>query len=152
MSGADADLALGVTVTRTLLGEPPLDVNDFDRYYVTRTFLGGGVTWERTKAGSPWLDGDVTVARRRAQTMEPITIEVLGDTPGELQANHDLLVAAFNQDTFRLDITVGADAHYAYKCEASDYKMSWVPERFIAGQIQIEFQVPRHPVPYVGVV
>ncbi len=145
-----ADLDLSVTVTRDFLGLPVLELND-DPYQVARTFLGAGVTWERNKVSSPWVDGDLTVSARRGQVNETIQIEIFGDTAGELQSNHDDLIAAFVQARFRLDISIGPDAHYAYRCEAADYKLSWVPERFVAGQLQVEFQVPRHPVPYAGV-
>jgi hypothetical protein len=145
------DLALAVTVSRTLLGLAPLDINDHLNYYVTPQLLGGQVAWTRTQITSPWLDGAVTTNRVRQMVTEPLVIEVLGGTHGELKANVDTLVQAFIQDSFDLELTMG-DAAYAYRCEAADYTLGWNGPRMMANQVQVTFSVPRQPTALLGVV
>lgn len=143
------DLSLTVLVTRGALGLGDLDINDHVNYYVTPTFLGGQVSWDRVEVTSPFIDGSVTVNRRRSKVQENIGIEVLGDSQADLATNLAALIAAFTQDGFALNIGVGAQA-YQYACEAADYQLTWSGPRSIARQALVAFTVPRQPNPIAG--
>lgn len=144
------DIALNATVSRTLLGLDPLDINDHDTYYLSPTFLGANVQWNRTQVTSPFMDGAVTTQRQRQMVTENITIEVLGGSAPGLKAAFDVLVSAFIQDSFTLTVGVGA-ATYRYACETSDYQLIWSGPRFVANQGQVVLQMPRQPVALAGV-
>lgn len=142
------DISLVVSISRTLLGLGALNLNDNVSYRVT-SLLGTQVTWARTQATSAYMDGDVTVNRRRANVMEPLVLEVFGGTQIQLQANLDAALAAMVQDRFTMDVTVGGVLH-GYYCEAADYQVAWVGYRFVAKQLTVAFTVPRRPIPRVG--
>lgn len=144
---------VAASVTRASLGLPDLDLNDFTHYYVADTFLGGQVTWNRTQVSSPWVDGQITVARTRGTVTETVAVEVLGASPNQVQTNLVNLLEAFLQDTYQLHVTLGggsASATYVYQCEAADYQVSWTGPRMQANQVQVQLSVPRSPVPVTG--
>ena len=143
------DLGLDVSVSRALLGLADLAINDHLAYYLSPQFLGGQVTWNRQQATSPFVDGAVTTYRTRGMVTEQLGVEVLGDTPGELDGNLAVLLAAFVQDSFHLAVAIGAQS-WEYLCEAADYQVAWSGPRFIARQLQVLFGVPRQPVPVAG--
>lgn len=140
-----ADLDLEVLISRGLLGEDDLSINDYVRYYVTPDFLGAQVNWNTVRVGSPWVDGEVTVSRTRGMVEEKVTVEVFGDTQGELQANLDELVAAFIQSDFTMQVNIGSDNSIAFACEAASYTVPRSGPRLIAGQQIVAFVVPRQP-------
>ena len=151
------DLSMSVTISRTLLGLTPLEINDQLLYKIAPGLLGGQVTWQRITASSPYMDDDITVNRRRGRVSEPLLVEVFGrskaqpnaDNPAILKTNLGTLVQAMVQDTFDLTITLDAQT-YIYACEAADYSMAWSTPRFVARQLQVAFVVPRAPVPVSG--
>lgn len=145
-----ADLSLSVTLTRTLLGLPALELNDHDAYAVSPDFLGAMVTWRRNPVGSPFVDGEVDVYRTRPNVQENIGIEVDGDGP-ELKANIDALVAAMIQDHFVLTTTTPVGV-WAYNCFCADYAGQLTGPRLMFGRIKLMFQMPRHPVALSGVL
>jgi hypothetical protein len=139
-----SDLGMSVRVTRTLLGLPDLDINDFVSYYVGANFLGGPQNWNRAQVGSPFLDGQVTTYRQRQNVTEPIQIEVLGGDPAEVTANLSAVVDAFNQDTYTVNIQIG-DQNIQYLFESADVTMPWAGARWIANQCQLNFSAQRQP-------
>lgn len=143
------DVALGVTVTRTLLGKPDLDINDHLNYQVAPQFLGAQVSWQRNQQTSPFLDGAITLFRTRSQVTEPIELEVYGDTVADATANAVAAIAAFCQDNFLLTATVATET-FQYYCEAADYQISWTGPRWVAKQLHLLFSTPRRPLPVVG--
>lgn len=145
-----ADITLAASVSRPNLGLGDLSINDYLNYRVV-SLMGGQVVWTRNAVVSAYMDGDVTVNRRRANIDEPVVIDVLGATQAAMQANVDALVQAFCQDSFIMTLTVGGQTH-GYYCESADYQMLWEGPKFIAQQIQIHFNVPRRPVPQLGVI
>lgn len=146
-----ADIALVATVSRASLGLPALAINDHLSYALAPGFLGASVVWKRNQASSAYLDGDVTVNRTRSNVVEPVVVEVMGVNQVALQNAVNDLIGAFIQDSFELSVTIGGVQH-TYYCESADYQMTWVGHRFIAKQLQVSFQVPRRPVPKIGVL
>ncbi len=140
---------MSVVCSRALLGLADLEINDHVSYYVAPAFLGGGVTWNRTSATSPFCDGAVTTYRTRGVVTEQIGVEVLGASAAALNGHLAVLLAAFTQDTFHLAVAIG-DADWEYACEAADYQVAWSGPRLIARQLQVVFGVPRQPVPVAG--
>lgn len=160
--GRVPDLALGVTVSRGLLGKGRLHINDRVRYKVGDQFLGAGVQWQRNQVTSPYVDGAVTVSRTRQIVNDQVNVEVYGRNyvpranPNDrsfrsdiLQRNESELIEAFSQDFFTLAV-VADGVLYAYNCEAADYQISWTGPRRMAKQSLITFTVPHHPVPLIS--
>lgn len=144
------DLTLQVTISRDGLGLLPLDLNDHANYYVAGDFLTGQLAWNRNQVSSPFLDDQVTTYRTLGKVTRQITIETLGESASELNANLSAVVAAFLQDDFHLAIAMDTDIQLEYGCEASDYQVNWVGSRVIARQLQVQFSVPCSPIPIVG--
>jgi len=157
------ELPMSATVTRTQLGLPPLQLNDGVIYRCsTSAFLGGQVQWTRNQVSSIYIDGSVTVARQRQIVNENIAFEVSGVDGNNLngppnqsafQKNMAVLIAAFSQDSFTLDLILGdvsEATHYTYLCEAADVQVTWTTPRFVAKQGLVTFTVPRQPVPVAG--
>lgn len=143
------DLITSATVTRTLLGLSNLNINDHVNYTLTDTIMGGTVTWERNTASSPYVDGDITVSRRRPNVQEQLRIYVMGDNQNMLQQNLSTLIQAFIQDTYTLQIAPGNQA-YAWQCEAADYTIAWSNVHFVAKKLEVTFSIPRRPVMTAG--
>lgn len=147
-----ADIALSITVSRTLLGLPPLEIGYNEDYYVAAEFLGGQVTWQRTKITSPWVDGEVTTQRFRLNPTETIGVEIVAETQQQLDLGTEEVLAAFLQDNFVLTVTVDG-GQYSYACEAADYTAAqWTTPRLTAKQGQILFSLPRQPVQLSGAI
>ena len=143
-------LGMTVSVTRTQLGLPVLQINDHNAYYISQSFLGGQMSWTRNQVTSPYLDGAVTVNRTRGMVTEQVVVEVLGGpSQALLQANVATLLAAFSQDSYLLTVII-ATTSYEYLCEAADYQIAWTGPRFFAKQAQVTFSMPRQPIPVVG--
>jgi hypothetical protein len=145
------DLAMSVTLSRTLLGLGDLEINDHLNYAVGPQLLGGTVAWNRQKATSPFLDGEVTTQRSRQNVTEQVAVEVYAGDAAELKANTAALITAFCQDSFVLTVTLEG-TFYVYQCEAADVTIAWVGARMMAHQGQVTFAVPRQPVPLLGAV
>ena len=142
---------MSVLVSRTALGLAPLDICDGLDYYVSPTFFGGQVSWNRTQVTSPFVDGSTTTNRTRQMVTEPCTVEIITDNPGDLHDAMDALVDAMIQDAFTITITMDGET-YKYQCEAADYQRIWMGPREIAHQGQLVLSIPRQPVALVGVV
>lgn len=143
------ELGLSVVVGRGLLGLADLEINDHVSYYVAPQFLGGQVAWTRQQVTSPFCDGAVTTYRTRGVVSEQLGVEVLGDSPAEVNTGLAVLLAAFVQDSFAIAVAIG-DQTWQYACEAADYQVAWSGPRWLANQLQVLFTVPRQPVPAVG--
>lgn len=153
-------LALSVTLTRNLLNLPVLQINDGVRYKVAPNFLGGAQSWNRQQVTSAWMDGAVTVNRTRQQVQEPVGVEVYGRlvangiaTAAVLAANEAELLAAFEQDNFTITVVLGsgdAAVTTAYAAEAADLQSIRTGDRLRALQSQVQFTMPRQPVPLIG--
>ena len=143
------DLGMSVAISRTLLGLAPLQINDHLSYYIAPQFLGAAVSWNRQQVTGPFHDGAVTTYRSRQMVSEQIGVEVLGESPAQLNQNVAALLAAFSQDSFTMTVAIGLQQH-EYACEASDYQLTWSGPRLVAQQLQVLFTVPRQPVTIQG--
>lgn len=143
------DLGLSVSVTRPQLGLPDLALNDHFNYFISPTFLGGMVQWNRSTVTSPFLDGGVTTYRTRQMVQEQIALEVMGETLAEMWDNVRAAIDAFTQDQYNLALAIGSEVHQ-FMCEAADYQFNWNGPRILAQQVQLVLSVPRQPVAVQG--
>lgn len=144
------DFPITARVTRPDLGLGDLDINDHTAYVVAGpSALGGTVSWDRRAVSSPWVEGDITVSRRRGNVMEPLTVYVKGTDQADMDAKIATLVAAFTQDRYGLQIITGG-ANHAWDCEAADYTVMFDTVHFHALYAQVTFQIPRKPVALSG--
>jgi hypothetical protein len=138
------------SVTRSDLGLATLNINDGLDYRVSNEIMGSMVTYDRKTVSSPYVNGDVTVHRRRGSVAEKFAVYVYGDTQTELQANVKTLIEAFSQNVFNLIMTLDS-VEWSYKCEASDYQIEWSNAHMFANQVRVVFNLIRSPIPVVGV-
>lgn len=145
------DLDLVVSVTRDALGLGPLQLSPGARYFVSGAqFLGAQVQWNRVKASSPFVDGEVTIHRSRPNVTETVGVEIRADSAAELQAFTQELLGAFTQDSFHLNVSVDG-AEFVYACEAADYQLvTWTTPRLASLRGQVLFSVPRKPLALSG--
>ena len=144
------DLSVAAHVTRSQLGLGNLDINDHTTYAIAGpAIMGGGTAWDRKTVNAPWVDGDITVARRRQNVMEQLLVYVAGSDQSTLMSNLRTLRDAFTQDRYTLQITVGS-AQNAWDCEAADYSMLYDTAHAYNKYVVATFQIPRKPVPLVG--
>lgn len=143
-------LTTSASITRTLLGLDELNLNDHVNYSLAAGIMGGQVTWERNEVSSPWVDGELTVSRRKRNVQENIVVNVYGASYAGLQARMQSLIAAFTQDNFAIYFGISGMGR-GYKCFAADYQVSWDTARMKALNVPITFMVPRLPNPISGV-
>lgn len=145
-----SDLTVSAAVTRTDLGLSNLNINDHDKYILSTTILGGSVAWQKNQVSSPYVDGDITITRRRPTVIEPFEVYVYGTSGATLMTNTQALIDAFSQDSFSLSVTInGATRQYA--CETADYSLEYSHTKFASHMCTVRFQLPRNPIPTVGV-
>jgi hypothetical protein len=138
------------SVTRSDLGLLDLDINDLVNYRVSSEIMGSMVTFDRKIVSSPYVNGDVTVHRRRGNVNEKFSVLVYGDEQNDLQINVSELINAFTQNSFNLSFGLDSTI-WSYKCEASDYQLEWNNAYFASGQLRVTFNLNRNPIPLVGV-
>lgn len=143
-------LTFSASVTRSSLGLGDLDIHDGLNYVITNRLFGGSVSYQRNQVSSPYVDGDVTVTRRRPNVSENISIHVYGSDHASMATNVSALIAAFSQDSFNIGVTVGNQL-YQYQCEAADYQMEWDQAKMHSTQTTVNFQLPRRPAAVSGV-
>lgn len=141
-------LTVTATVTRGDLGLSDLNINDHNNYSIAPNTMGGATSWDRNQVSSPWVDGEITISRRRSNVMEPVLVNVYGVSQPDMLANLQTLVDAFCQNSFTMIIKLGS-ATYQYSCEAADYSIEW-GYKMHSTQCMANFQVPRHPIPTSG--
>jgi hypothetical protein len=144
------DLSVVAHVTRSQLGLANLAINDHTTYVIAGpAIMGGAISWDRKTVNAPWVDGDITVARRRQNVMEQLQVYVTGSDQGAMMTNLRTLRDAFTQDRYTLQITVGS-AQNAWDCEAADYSVLYDTAHAYNRYAVATFQIPRKPVPLVG--
>jgi dienelactone hydrolase len=144
------ELPISALVTRTELGMADLNINDATTYRVAGpSAMGGQVSWVRQQVSAPWVDGDITVARRRQNVMEPLTLYIKGSSQADMDTKIATLIQAFTQHRYGLQIVVGG-ANHAWDCEAADYQVTLDTVHFHALYAQATFQIPRKPVALSG--
>ena len=144
------DIALSATVTRSALGLSVLNINDHKDYIISTTMLGGSVTWQKQQVSSPYVDGDITITRRRPTIVEPIEIYVYGNNGTDLTNNVAKLIEAFTQDEFLMSIKIN-NSDRQYKCECSDYTIEYANTKYATNMTLVKFSTPRSPIATVGV-
>jgi hypothetical protein len=144
------DLSVSALVTRPLLGGGDLNINDHDNFVLAGgAVMGAHVQWDRKTVSAPWVDGDVTVARRRGNVMEQVSVYVLGTSVSDLNTNMSTLISAFTQDRYGLQIGIGGQ-DFSWDCECADYQVEWDNVHIHALQVKVTFNIPRKPVPLAG--
>jgi hypothetical protein len=144
------DLSVAAHVTRSQLGLANLSINDHSTYAIAGpAIMTGGVSWDRKQVNAPWVDGDITVARRRQNVQEALNVYVTGSSTSNMMGNVRTLRDAFIQDRYTLQITVGSEQQ-AWDCEAADYSVLYDTAHVHALLVVVTFQIPRKPVPLVG--
>ena len=141
-------LTVAATVTRTDLGLSTLNINDHVNYALGSQILGGTVSWERNQVNSPWVDGDITVSRRRPNVQESVQINVYGDNQTEMLANIKEITEAFSQNSYQMTVTLNGQV-YRYQCESADYSVEW-GVKMHSSQCMVMFSVPRRPIALAG--
>lgn len=143
------DLSVVAKVTRTYLDLEDLDINTGYYRIAGPDIMSGQVTWQRQQVSAPWVDGEVTVARRRGNVMEPLTVYVTGSDQSTLNTNIQDLIWAFTQDRYTLSITIGAQQH-DWDCEAADYSVRVSTPYMKSLYVPVTFQIMRKPLPLLG--
>jgi hypothetical protein len=144
------DITTAATVTRSLLSMADLSINDHTNYVVAGpAIMAGSVQWDRKQVSAPWVDGDVTVARRRTNVMEPLSVYVAGTDHAGMMTNLRTLRDAFVQDRYTLAFTINSEM-IAWDCEAADYSVLFDTAHVHARYCVATFQIPRKPVPLAG--
>jgi hypothetical protein len=143
------ELNVVAKVTRTLLALGDLNINASPYRLAGPQVMGGTVSWDRRQVTSPWVEGDVTVSRRRSNVTEQVMVYVSGTDQANLNTNIQNLVGAFTQDTFTLSITIGSQ-QYAWDCEAADYSVQFDTPHLVSRLVPVTFNVPRKPVALSG--
>ena len=141
---------LSVTLSRDLLDDTALEINDHVNYYVAE--MGDNQTsWRRQTTSSPWIDGTVTTQRSKENITRSMSIEVLGENWADTLNNAGNLIAAVSQDNFTLTIDMYSTI-VSYICEASDY--SWVQskERWHANRGVLTVNLIHKPNPTSGII
>ena len=141
-------LTVAATVTRTDLGMSSLNINDHSNYILGTQILGGAVAWERNQVSSPWVDGDITVSRRRPNVQENIQVNILGTNQATMLTNIKTITEAFSQNSFTLTVTMSGSV-YQYSCEAADYTVEW-SVKMHSNQCMVSFMLPRKPIALAG--
>jgi hypothetical protein len=146
-----SDITLAGSVTRTALALADLNLNDYVAYYLSAQLMGGQERWTRNLDSSPYMDGDLTINRRRGNITERVGVEVIGSSQSVLDANIAALKTAMYQDSFQMTLTLNGSTH-TYQCEAADMdtSMVWNNGRMTGRAVLCIFDVPRRPIPVAG--
>jgi hypothetical protein len=144
-----ADLAVIAKVSRPALGGGDLYINTGDYRLAGPQVMSGTVQWDRRTVNSPWVEGDITVSRRRGNTMENLVVYVSGSSQSDLQSNIATLVSAFNQNRYTVQIQIG-NANWAWDCEAADYSVQMDTPHINALYVVCTFNIPRKPIALAG--
>jgi hypothetical protein len=134
-----------VSVSRTSLGLPTLDLNDRLAYITADQIFGAQQAWNRQTAKSPYVDGEFLVNASRGLVQDRFSVQVLGSSQSQLQSRIKDLTDAFGQPSYVLTVTM-EDGVYPYSCQPADYQVDWTAARWMARQVLVTFTVPRQPV------
>lgn len=134
-----------VTLTRLELGLGTLDLNDHANYLIAENMMGAAQTWNRQTVKSPFVDGEFTVHRAKAQRQETLAVQVLGGTQTILQANLKALTDALSQFRFTWAITMD-ETNRSWSCETADYTVDFSRDRWMAHKVLVTAQIPVYPL------
>jgi len=145
-----SDISVNAKVTRTDLGLGDLNINDTTKYRIAGPSVMDGTTaWERNQVTSPWVEGDITISRRRGNVTSQLNIYVTGSTIGDMLANIRTLVDAFTQNRFTVQINMGTSVNQ-WDCEAADYSVVMDTAHVYNMYAMATFSLQRKPIPVAG--
>jgi hypothetical protein len=144
-----SDISLSAKVTRTDLGLGDLDINASPYRVAGPSVMEGTTAWERNQVNAPWVEGDITISRRRGNVTSQLAIYVSGTTIGDMMTNVRTLVDAFNQDRYTLQINMGTAVNQ-WDCEAADYAVVMDTAHVYNMYALVTFSLQRKPVPLAG--
>ena len=149
-------MALDVEITRTELpgSLPNLELNAGDFKWSSTDSDGGGVVWDRERAGSKYVDGETLVNRKKALVLQPARVIVTGANNTDLRTNLDDLIDAFSQFSFQITIDPdNADAgvtSWTWQCECADYSTGLLRLERNRLITDVTLSIPRMPDPVSG--
>ena len=143
------NLSISALVTRTNLGLGDLNINSSPYRLGGPAILGGTQNWDRVTISSPYVDGDVTVTRRRTNVSDQLAVYVEGTDTANMFANIRTLIDAFSQDRYTLQINIGASSNQ-WDCEAADYSVVVDTPHMVAKYAVVNLNVLRKPNALTG--
>ena len=143
------DLSISALVSRDLLSLGDLNINASPYRLAGPQTLGGEQRFDRKVVSSPFVDGEVTVHRRRTNVTDQIVVYVSGTDSATLFANMRTLIDAFTLDRFTVQLNIGTSVNQ-WDCEAADYSVVVDTPHMVAKYGVVQFNVPRKPVALAG--
>lgn len=143
------DETLALSISRDELSLSDLQLNTAP--YGVLEFKVGAVTKIHRTAGSPFVHYEAHIGRpTRAQNRGRAVIEVEGATPAALQAAVDVVIAAFDQDTFVIIRDLDGVVE-AWSCRSADIIVGWDDNdywatRFVPVTLSFPFRPTEVPV------
>lgn len=148
---------LTIEVTRTELSLPPLALTagsyklegtrDADR-----ALQVDAVVYETAAATSPWMHGDVAVARKKVMSNISLNLLVCSSSVPAISAALDVLIDAVSQWTYQMTVRDPATntAIYAWTCWPADYAVGFLRVHHWGRAAPVTLIIPRQPVPVLG--
>lgn len=149
------DVSLSVTVTRTHLSLPVLQLEDPGVYRVMDDTLGpGSFSWRKQTVESPYVHGRTVVNAVKDVQIAPLGVLVYGSTQALLHTRMGALARAFEQWDYTMTVTIDGTVVGQWTCEAADYAVggdgAFAGKSMLSKVQPMTFQIPRHPVPLQG--
>lgn len=149
------DLTLDVQVNRTELALAELDIQDPANGYSVVKLGPGATSWRRDTVKSPWVHGETLIHAVKDVQIAPLTVRVSGSSAAQKETRLGILLDAFSQFTYSIGVAINGVA-YVWYCQPADWSTGEGGElsKFheMAHITEVEFSIPRNPVPFVGVL
>lgn len=149
---------LTVTVSRTLLGLPDLDLNNPAGGLVVVNLGPGRREINLNEVTSPVSDGAVVVGGRAEMQTAFMTVRAYASSEAAVLTLLDTVAEAMNQRQFLLTVTMEPSSGVAiaantrtevWSCYASDHSIGasgrWEADKLSGGWQDISFEIPRLP-------
>jgi len=136
-------------ITRAELSLGNLQLVDAGVYRMHPIIEASTVTYDRLQAQSRFVDGAVTVMRRKNQGTMQVAIDVIGSTTLEMQARKQTLIDAFSQKSFEFYMQLDS-ALYGWHGECADCNIGWDHVRIHNREMTVTFDFPNNPQPIYG--
>lgn len=147
-----ADLIIAASVS--VEGGGSLDLNDGETHKIMQGGWGpGSVVWRRQAISSVFAHGRYLTSAQKEQVISPLGVRTYGADEDGCLAAVGTLVAAFEQFSYELTMTIGATT-FTWECEPADYMVgdSGAIQKFHLMSFQQEtmFDIPHFPIPVAG--